>query len=178
MPNGNLELISITALSALLMLAIWHDWRIRKIPNTVLLWGVLTALILALTPRGIGLMSALMGGLTGFLVFLLLYVFKMVGAGDVKLIATVGLFVGWPETVEICVAILLAGGCLALAWGLYTQNLIIVLNNLRAGLTELIHAGRWPSPGRPLISRVSSERIPYALAVGLGTAAFYVTRTS
>ncbi len=178
MPKGNLELINITALSVLLMLAIWYDWRIRKIPNTVLLWGVLTALILSLTPRGIGLLSALLGGLTGFLVFLLLYMFKMVGAGDVKLIATVGLFVGWPETAKICLAILLAGGCLALAWGLYTLNLIIVLKNLHAGLTELIHAGRWPSPGRPLISRVSSERIPYALAVGLGTAAFYVTRTS
>ncbi len=178
MPNGNLELVNITALSVLLMLAIWHDWRIRKIPNTVLLWGILTALILSLTPRGIGLMSALLGGLTGFLVFFLLYVFKMVGAGDVKLIATVGLFVGWPETTKICVAILLAGGCLAFAWGLYTLNLITVLNNLRAGLTELMNAGRWPSPGRPLFSRVTSERVPYALAVGLGTAAFYVTRMS
>ena len=178
MATQNLEMVNIMALSVLLILAIWHDWRIRKIPNTLLLWGGLTALILSLTPRGIGLTSAVLGSLTGFLVFLLLYVFKMVGAGDVKLIATVGLFVGWPDMGKVCVAILLAGGFLALTWGICTANLITVLKNLHAGLAEHIHAGRWPSPGQSLISLVSSERVPYALAVGLGIAAFYVGRTS
>jgi prepilin peptidase CpaA len=98
----------------------------------------------------------------------------MVGAGDVKLIATVGLFVGWQDMANICVAILLAGGFLAVAWGLWTSNMVTVLKNLRVGLTEHISAGQWPSLGQPLISQVTSERVPYALAVGLGTATYYV----
>lgn len=174
MSTLNLEFVSVMALSVLLVLAIWYDWRMRKIPNTLVLWGVLTALGLSLTPRGIGIDAALWGGLTGFLVFLLLYVFKMVGAGDVKLIAALGLFVGWPDMAKVCVAILLAGGFLAVAWGLWTSNMVTVLKNLRTGLTELISAGQWPSLGQPLISQVTSERVPYALAVGLGTAAYYV----
>lgn len=168
------ELVSVLALSVLLWLAIWHDWRMRKIPNTLVLWGVFTALVLSLTPRGIGPEAALLGGLTGFLVFLLLYVFKMVGAGDVKLIATVGLFVGWPDMAKVCLAILLAGGLLSIAWGLWTSQLPTVLKNLHAGLMQHIRAGQWPSIGQPLISQVSAERVPYALAVGLGTASYYV----
>lgn len=172
-----LELVSVLALSVLLVLAVWHDWRMRKIPNTLVLWGVLTALGLSLTPRGIGLDAALLGGLTGFLVFLLLYFFKMVGAGDVKLVACVGLFVGWPDMAKVCLAILLAGGLLAITWGIWTSNMSKVLKNLRTGLMQHIVAGQWPSLGQPLISQVTSERVPYALAIGLGTAAYYVVTT-
>lgn len=169
-----LELVSVLALSVLLVLAIWHDWRMRKIPNTLVLWGGLTALCLSLTPRGIGLNAALLGGMTGFLVFLLLYLFKMVGAGDVKLIAAVGLFVGWPDMANVCVAILLAGGLLAIGWGLWSSNMATVLKNLRAGLMQYIGTGQWPSFGQPLVHQVTSERVPYALAIGLGTVAYYV----
>lgn len=169
-----MELVSVLALSVLLSLAIWHDWRMRKIPNTLVLWGALTALGLSLTPRGIGIEAALLGGMTGFLVFLLLYLFRMVGAGDVKLIAAVGLFVGWPDMANVCVAILLAGGVLSIAWGLWTSKMAHVLKNLQAGLMQTILAGQWPSFGQPLISQVTTERVPYALAVGLGTAAYYM----
>jgi prepilin peptidase CpaA len=169
-----LEFVSVLALGVLLSLAIWHDWRMRKIPNTLVLWGVMTALGLSLTPRGIGLNAALLGGMTGFLVFLLLYMFKMVGAGDVKLITAVGLFVGWPDMAKVCVAIVLAGGLLSIAWGLWTSNMTTVVKNLQAGWMQYIRARQWPSIGQPLISQVTSERVPYALAVGLGTAAYYV----
>jgi prepilin peptidase CpaA len=169
-----LELVSVLALSVLLLLAIWHDWRMRKIPNTLVLWGVLTALGLSLTPRGIGLSAALMGGMTGFLVFLLMYLFRMVGAGDVKLVAAVGLFVGWQDMARVCMAILMAGGCLAITWGLWTSSMATVLKNLQTGVMQHLRTGQWPSMGQPLISQVSSERVPYALAVGLGTAAYYV----
>jgi len=169
-----MQLVSVLALSVLLSLAIWHDWRMRKIPNTLVLWGALTALGLSLTPRGIGIDAALLGGMTGFLVFLLLYLFRMVGAGDVKLIAAVGLFVGWPDMANVCVAILLAGGVLSIAWGLWTSRMTLVLKNLQAGFMQTILAGQWPSFGQPLINQVTTERVPYALAVGLGTAAYYM----
>ena len=177
MPTRNLEFVNVMALSVLLVLAIWYDWRTRKIPNALVLCAVLTALSFSLTPWGIGLNAALLGGMIGFLVFLFLYLFRMMGAGDVKLIAAVGLFVGWPDMTKICVAILLAGGLLSVAWALWRSNMVTVLINLGNGLTEHIRAGRWPSLGQPLIKTVTKERVPYALAVGLGVAAYYVGTT-
>lgn len=168
-----LEPVSVLALSTLLLLASGHDLRVRKIPNTLVLWGVLTALVLSLTPRGIGVLSAVLGGMTGFLVFLLLHLFRMVGAGDVKLVAAVGMFVGWPDTVQLCMAILIAGGLLATAYAVWTCRWKTVLRNLHAGLMQLIRLGQWPGFGQPLFSEVSPERLPYALAVGLGTVGYY-----
>lgn len=173
MQTLHLELVSLLALTTLLVLASWHDWRMRKIPNTLVLWGVLTALVLSLTPSGIGLTSAWLGGTAGFLVFLLLHLFKMVGAGDVKLVTAVGMFVGWPDMAEVCVSILIAGGLMVIAWAIWTSRWRMVLNNLKNGLVHHIQVGQWPSFGRPLLGQVSPERVPYALAIGLGTAAYY-----
>lgn len=173
MPSLSLEFVSCFALTFLLVLAGWYDLRMRVIPNTLVLWGLLTALVLSMTPRGIGLTSAMLGGMTGFLVFLLLHLFKMVGAGDVKLVASVGVFVGWPDMAKVCLAILIAGGLLSVAWALWTSRWQTVWKNLKTGLSNQIRSGLWPQIGQPLIAQVSAERVPYALAVGLGTAACY-----
>ncbi|WP_396431405.1 prepilin peptidase [Limnohabitans sp.] len=173
----SMELVSLLALATLLVLAVWHDLLRRRIPNTLVLWGALTALALSLTPRGIGLDSALLGGMAGFLVFFSMYLFKMVGAGDVKLVAAVGMLVGWPEMAQVCVAILITGGLVAVAWAICTSRLQSVMRNIHTGLMQNIRTGQWPQIGQPLISQVSHERVPYALAIGLGTAAhFVVTR--
>ena len=173
MPTLSLEFVSLLALTTLLVLAGWHDLRMRLIPNTLVLWGLITALVLSMTPRGIGLSSAMLGGMTGFLVFLFLHLFKMVGAGDVKLVAAVGMFVGWPDMAKVCLAILIAGGLLSVAWALWTSRWQTVLKNLQTGVMQHLRSGLLPQIGQPLITQVSPERVPYALAVGLGTAAYY-----
>ena len=173
MPTLPLEVVSLLALTTLLVLASWHDLRMRLIPNTLVLWGLITALALSMTPRGIGLSSAMLGGMTGFLVFLFLHLFKMVGAGDVKLVAAVGMFVGWPDMAKVCLAILIAGGLVSVAWALWTSRWQTVLKNLQTGLMQHLRSGLLPQIGQPLIAQVSPERVPYALAVGMGTAAYY-----
>jgi prepilin peptidase CpaA len=166
-----MEPVSLLVLTTLLLLAIWKDIEKRQIPNALVLWGVITALVLSISPRGLGLYSALAGGVAGFLVFFVLYLFKTVGAGDVKLMAAVGLLFGWPEILKVCMMILLAGGLLALAWAIGTSRSSEVLKNIYSGLMNLIRAGQIPQFGQPLMNHVSRERVPYALAVGMGTAA-------
>lgn len=168
-----METVSLMALTALLSLAIWKDIARRQIPNTLVLWGVITALVLSMTPRGLGLASALVGGLAGFLVFFILYLFNMVGAGDVKLIAAVGMFIGWPDILNVCMAILIVGGVLAMAWAIGTSRSKEVLTNIHNGLRNLISTGQFPQIGQPLMRQVSRERMPYALAVGIGTAVHF-----
>jgi prepilin peptidase CpaA len=111
--------------------------------------------------------------MTGFLEILFMHLFKMVGAGDVKLVAAVGMFVGWPDMAKVCLAILIAGGLVSVAWALWTSQWQTVLKNLQTGVMQHLRSGLMPQIGQPLITQVSLERVPYALAVGLGTAAYY-----
>jgi prepilin peptidase CpaA len=101
----------------------------------------------------------------------------MVGAGDVKLVTAVGMFVGWPDMLNVCVAILIAGGLVAIAWAVWTSRWLTVLKNIQNGLMQHMRLGQWPAFGQPLINQVSPDRVPYALAVGLGTTAYYVVVT-
>src|ERR1700751_1600311 len=82
----------------LLAVAVGSDLHSRRIPN----WLVLTGLTLALAVRLGGARAAQgysawgLGLLTGGGLFLPLYLLRGMGAGDVKLMAMVGAFVG-PE---------------------------------------------------------------------------------
>ena len=81
------DTFSLAALATMLLIAIGHDTVARRIPNALVLWGAAVALGLSLSPNGIGLGSALAGGMVGFLGFWVFYLLRMVGAGDVKLAA-------------------------------------------------------------------------------------------
>lgn len=160
----------LAALAAMLLAAMWHDTATRRIPNTLVLWGSLTAIGLSLSPHGIGLGSALAGGLVGFLGFLVFYLLRAVGAGDVKLAAATGLFVGHPDMLWVNLLILLAGGLLAIAWALFSGQLGQTLNNLSSGFTQF-WLSRQHGPGAERTAfPVSATRMPYALAIAAGTA--------
>ena len=61
MPLSLFDWTHLVALAAMLVAASWHDTVTRRIPNTLVLWGSLTAIGLSLSPHGIGLGSALGG---------------------------------------------------------------------------------------------------------------------
>jgi prepilin peptidase CpaA len=164
------DAFSLTALATMLLIAIGHDAMARRIPNALVLWGAAVALGLSLTPNGIGLGSALAGGMVGFLGFWVLYLMRMVGAGDVKLAAATGLFVGHPDMLWVNLLILAAGGVLSIVWALCTGQWGAVQRNLRSALVLFwIHRQHGPT-GSPVAFPVSRTRLPYALAIGMGTA--------
>lgn len=132
-------------LAVVLTIATWHDVAYRRIPNLLLLPAACLALVLAIWPEGIGLGSALGGGLVGGAAFAPLYLLRQMGAGDLKLMATAGLLVGMPRIAALCLSVAMAGGLLALYW--------------------LWHIRRQK---RPLAASV--QRMPYAVAIALGSA--------
>ena len=170
MPLSLFDWTHLAALAAMLLAAMWHDTATRRIPNTLVLWGSLTAIGLSLSPHGIGLGSSLAGGLVGFLGFLVFYLLRAVGAGDVKLAAATGLFVGHPDMWWVNLLVLLAGGAMALTWAICTAQLGTVVHHLQSGMRE-----RWlkrhdvdmDTTSNPF--PLSSTRLPYAVAIGLGT---------
>lgn len=160
----------LAALAAMLLAAMWHDATMRRIPNTLVLWGSLTALGLSVSPHGIGLGSAIAGGMVGFLGFLVLYLLRAVGAGDVKLAGATGLFVGHPDMLWVNLLILLAGGILSITWALLTSQLGSVLQNLKTGLTQIWLNRQHGQLTNPQAFPVGRTRLPYAVAIGAGTA--------
>ena len=81
MPLSLFDWTHLAALAAMLLAAMWHDTATRRIPNTLVLWGSLTAIGLSLSPHGIGLGSALAGGVVGFLGFGVFYLLRVLTEG-------------------------------------------------------------------------------------------------
>ncbi len=133
-------------LAVLMALALWHDWRERRIPNRLLLAAVGMAVAMCLLPGGLGLASALGGALIGTAAFAPLYLLRQMGGGDLKLMATTGLLVGVQHMGALTLAVALCGGALALVW-------------------------LWRVRRRTQPLRGAHARMPYAAAVAAGTLA-------
>ncbi len=142
--------------TVLAAIASWHDLRRRIIPNRLTATGVLLGLGLSLIPDGVTPRSSALGMFAGGGLFLLFWLFRAVGAGDVKLVAAVGALVGWPVIWEVIFFTALAGGLVGLLYLIWTP---------RAPVTEKdgVAEGTERTQERRL-----KKRVPYAPAVALG----------
>jgi len=176
-----LSLLPLILLLALLAAAVWHDVRARRIPNAVVFPGALAALALhALLPAGTGLFAAQPGGLgilpalgglgLGLATLLPLYALRLMGAGDVKLLAMVGAFVGAGQILAVALFTLAAGGVLALVFAAWQGQLRPLLAN---AWRMMIFTGMTAMAGRPLVTEpaAASGRLPYAIAIATASAA-------
>jgi len=174
--------LTLLALATLVLTAVVCDLRSRRIPNTLVGVGIALGLLFQIVAQmggdpfvnsvgasGIG--SALLGGLTGLALFLPLYALRTMGAGDVKLLAMVGVWLGPQHAVWAALWTLLAGGVLALLVALGTGVLRQVLANLHAMVvTSLMESQTGGGLSAPTPARTTG-RLPYAVAIGCGTAA-------
>lgn len=177
--------MGLTALALLVLAAAVFDLRQRRIPNTLVLLalagGLLINLIgphiwlrgsglLTLYPSALGIKGALLGALTGLAVFLPFYLMRAMGAGDVKLMAGIGAFVGPAAAIDVALFILVTGGVMAavrMVWVRKTQqalfNVVTALGQLVPGTTARFD---------PVTQ--SADRMPYALAMAGGLLAYGV----
>ncbi|MBJ6361430.1 prepilin peptidase [Paenibacillus sp. GCM10012307] len=99
------------AAGVLLVIALWFDVKFMRIPNVL----TATAAVCALLYHGIsggftGIGTVLAGTAAGLIPMLFLYLLKGIGAGDVKLFAALGAWVGPLPVLQIMVySILFAG---------------------------------------------------------------------
>ncbi|WP_217423278.1 A24 family peptidase [Uliginosibacterium aquaticum] len=167
------------AVALLLGLSLWHDIASRRIPNRVVLAGLIAGLALQLLlPAGgglfmasagsLGILSAGLGVVIGGVLLLPLYAFRVMGAGDVKLMAALGAFLGPLQVSGAVLLSLVAGGVLALVVALFTRALPQVMDNLRLMLLCTV-AGR--GSGLKISDLPTTGRLPYALAIACGTLA-------
>jgi prepilin peptidase CpaA len=149
-------------------LACVTDLRSARIPNVLTFGAVLTGLLFhALAPAGSGLTAALLGLVTGLLVFFPFFALRAMGAGDVKLMAALGTWLGWYSAIQIALYGAVAGGVLAVGLALWHGYLRKALRNVRALLLYWAAVGIRPLPELTLESG-SGLRLPYALPIMVG----------
>ena len=176
-----------TALPALLLglalsSAVWHDVRARRIPNRLVVAGTASALLLhLLLPAGAGLFIApagspgvlvsLAGCGAGLLLLLPFYALRTMGAGDVKLMAMVGAFLGPGQVLGATLLSMLAGGVLALAVALWSGQLSKVVGNVGLMLWSAATRGMGGTDPRFDAPTSITGKLPYAIAIACGTLA-------
>jgi prepilin peptidase CpaA len=167
--------LHLLALLVVLAVAVGCDIRVRKIPNSLILTGLALGFGFALLPGGAGLLGALAGFGLGLGLFLPLYALRVLGAGDVKLMAVVGAFLGVDGTLGAMLMGLLAGGLLALGYGLYLRRLGLVLSNVRGmvfdSIVRLLN-GQAPR----VLPATGQAKMPYSLAIASGVLMFVFVR--
>lgn len=152
------------------------DWRTHRIPNLLCAVGAMFGLAFQIGMHGeAGLLAALAGAAVGFGMFLPFYVVRAFGAGDVKAIATVGIFLGAPGTMLAVGMTLIAGAVLAAAvLCVKREHVNATLHRTIGLLLAPIASMRNSKRNRSLDS---SLRFPYGVAIACGVAVALIIRT-
>lgn len=170
-------------LAAVLACAVATDVRSRRIPNKLVLLGLLSGLALQATvtpgaglfsePFGaLGLLQGGAGMLAGLVLLLPMYALGAMGAGDVKLMAVIGTFLGPLEVLGAGLSSVLAGGLLALLVALCQGSLRKVTGNVKVMVLGSVLRGMSGGSARIDAPLAATGQLPYAVAIASGTVAY------
>ncbi|AYH45630.1 A24 family peptidase [Azoarcus sp. DN11] len=172
--------VGLALLLGTLAVAVLADLHARRIPNLLVLSGLVSGVIfhglttstegiLGPSSQAITVSFALAGIAVGFAALLPLYALRAMGAGDVKLMMMVGAFLGPLQTLGVVVLTFAAGGVLAIGMALWQRSFAQLVLNLRFILTtSAVRAAGGESPRfEPL--QQTAGRMPYAVAIAAGT---------
>jgi prepilin peptidase CpaA len=144
------------------------DLRQARIPNLLTFAAMLAGLLFHLfAASGAGAQVAVVGFLAGLLVFFPFFALGALGAGDVKLMAALGTWVGWQSAIYVALYGAIAGGVLAVGVALWHGYLGRALRNLKALLMHWWLVGVKPLPELTLEAG-QGLRLPYALPIMAG----------
>ena len=160
----------VAVLLVLAVLAAFWDLRTRRIPN----WLVLSGLIAGFGLNGllfglVGLKTAGLGMLTGFAVYFVLHLLHAMGAGDVKLMAAVGSLVGVEWWFHIFLASVIIGAVAGVILALSKGRLRTTFGNVGYIVSEIAHF-RPPHIKREDLDVKSEKalRLPHGASIAAG----------
>jgi prepilin peptidase CpaA len=157
--------------AAVLVVSTFTDVRSRRIPN----WLVLPFLGLGIAVSGWlygwhGVGSSLAGAALGFFIYGFLFWMGGMGAGDVKLCAAIGAWIGPSQLLISLLFTSLAGGAMVLIWALsggFLKELFLHAGDLAFGSKER---------GEVVLSNPLRRKMPYAPAIAIGTLISFIAR--
>jgi prepilin peptidase CpaA len=171
-----LPFITQAGLLGLVGTAAVYDYRFRRIPNWLVLAGILAGIALNTFLFGWpGCLTALQGFGIGFGVYFVLYLLRGMGAGDVKLMGAVGAFVGPKGWLLIFFFTAIIGGVLAMILLASRGRVRNALWNVAFILSEVVRL-RAPYASREDLSVHSPKalKLPHGVSIALGCVAFLV----
>lgn len=153
------------------ILASWNDYRRHRVPNWLNAALLTTGLIAQCAlPGGHGAAFALSGLAVGLVPLMLMWCMKAMGAGDVKFMAAIGVWLGPQQTLNALVVGGLLGGVMALAliaarrdWRVATANLGVMMTKMTSVKTAFGEFGSVASMSS------SGQVLPYAIPLSIGT---------
>lgn len=169
-----------------LCVAAHQDYKSYRIGNLLIVSGVISGVTLNIfLPAGIGFFDSFAGCGVGLLLLLPFYLLHAMGAGDIKLMAMVGAFVGPQEVLISIFYIMITGGMLAIYVAAHRG---VLKSSLYRALVIPIKfiVNLFPPKSKHrlnlfLSSKVSHGapvKIPYGIAIAIGTTIFLAVHQS
>lgn len=164
---GSYVIVALTVVVS--VVAAVTDVRRGKIPNVLTYTAMLAGLLAQTAWHGLrGLVLSFAGGVLFGGVFLLLYLVRAMGAGDVKLATALGCIVGLGASVQLMLAVAISGGVLAVLHMVFKRRTAETLRNAASVLAFHARHGMQPHPVSNL-QNPAAARMPYGLAAVGGT---------
>jgi prepilin peptidase CpaA len=151
----------------IVLVACVTDLRSKRIPNVLTLPGALAGVLYHALWGGMSAGSALAGLAVGLFLFLPLYLLRGMGAGDVKLLAALGAWLGVVDVAWVAACAAIAGGLLAVLVSLWTGYGRLLWSNLWLLLTHWRVSGVRSLDSLSL-DKGSGPRLAYAVPIAAG----------
>lgn len=168
----------------LLLTAAYYDAKEKRIPNLITFPVIFMGLILNIIDSGFnGIIISFSGFFIGIAIFFIPFAIGVLGAGDVKLMATVGALMGWRFTILSALFSAIAGIIVVFVYLIYKKKLSDCLKKYFIGITRIILKYTYFNEGNVIgdklkkfaYSEESANKkneklyVPYGIAIALGT---------
>lgn len=172
--NG-IALLATSFLTIIVIVLAVTDLRERRIPNLIVFPAAIIGLGLNAHRGWQGLWFGCQGLTIGFGLLFVPYLFRVMGAGDVKFLAAIGAFLGDVEVIRVLLLALLAYPPLALVFLIQQRKVRLTIKRF-AKLTSKLF-GVFIPPLRLYAAQleisddpnIPSARTPFGLSISIGT---------
>ena len=160
-------------------IAVWFDYRERRIPNYLVFTGMIAGLVIGMISGGVkGLAWSALGMLAGIAILFVPFAMGGMGAGDVKLLGAIGAILGAKGALFSMLYGAIAGGLISIIILAKHGRLKVVLISILVWLAGFIGYVIPGSIGRGLRTfqhtrshdylPKSGLSIPYSVAIAIG----------
>lgn len=174
-------ILELLLVPALVLLLIWSaaawDLRTRRISNRLVLAGAALGLLLQGVLAGAGgVLAAILGMLVGLAILMPGYLMGFTGAGDTKLMAAVGTFLGPMGVLQVGLASMLFGGVIGICFvasSIFSRDAISPWSRYGLMAKTLFYTGR-PLYIAPDKGEVMGKKFPFAVSIAIGTTGWMI----
>jgi prepilin peptidase CpaA len=157
-----------TVVCGLAIVAAVCDVRTGRVPNVLTFGAAAAGLVMSVVLPGPGGLSAgLLGCVVGLALFFPLFALGGMGAGDVKLLAAFGAWLGPVDVLWAAIWASLVGGGLAVVVGAWRGYLSEAVRNL-VTMAAIWHAGGASPTAGLTLGESRGPRLAYAVPIGIG----------